>query len=82
MRQLPEVFAVIVERLASILDSFDILAQALGAMVGTALALFLAGLVLVNLWQEIGRPRARAALDFLLSAPRRLARKFFPKGRP
>ena len=73
---------MIVQRIAYFLDSFDILAQALVAMVGTALALFLASLVLANLWQEIGHPLARSALDFLLSAPRRLARKFYPKGRP
>lgn len=73
---------MIVQRIAYFLDSFDILAQALGAMVGTALALLCAGLVLVNLWQEIGRPWARAALDFLLSVPRRIVRRFFPKGRP
>ena len=56
--------------------------QAFSSMIGTAFALFLVGLVAVDLWRSIVRPIAAEALDFLLSVPRRIARRVLKKGKP
>ena len=56
--------------------------QAFSAMIGTAFALFLVGLVAVDLWRSIFRPIVLKVLDSLLSEPRRIARRVLKKGKP
>lgn len=73
---------MIAQRVESVFYTLDLCAQAVGAMIGAAMALFLLGLLALAFWRDILRPCAVEALDFLLSVPRRIARRIHPKGKP